>query len=211
MDVSAVSSDDNVGRGQYIKRPWLDDGLGDERKVKRIVNAATSVVPAVGTCPIEFQSEPLDLSGWGRVRNVQPTRPRPYWCAICRDLVGPPDTRVLGAPNATPFSVASNATVPVIGQIRNVLKGRMMANARERVRARMINAAFEKLRSNIPKPVGDQKMSKLMTIELATSYINYLTMELGRRYRGNLKALPIIPNKRTISNSPSSKGSDGSS
>ncbi len=51
---------------------------------------------------------------------------------------------------------------------------RQMANLRERRRMQCINEAFEGLRSHIPTLPYERRLSKVDTLRLAISYINFL-------------------------------------
>ena len=51
---------------------------------------------------------------------------------------------------------------------------RQMANLRERKRMQCINEAFEGLRSHIPTLPYERRLSKVDTLRLAISYINFL-------------------------------------
>lgn len=52
---------------------------------------------------------------------------------------------------------------------------RIIANARERNRVHTISSAFEQLRKSIPCYSGNQKLSKLAILKIATSYIRCLS------------------------------------
>ncbi|KAH8394218.1 hypothetical protein KR215_007760, partial [Drosophila sulfurigaster] len=54
------------------------------------------------------------------------------------------------------------------------IKKRNTANKKERRRTQSINSAFYKLRGKIPNVPSDTKLSKIKTLKLAISYINYL-------------------------------------
>lgn len=64
-------------------------------------------------------------------------------------------------------------TVQYIGGVR-VVKKKVTANKKERRRTLSINSAFSNLRDRIPNVPQDTKLSKIKTLRLATSYIEYL-------------------------------------
>ena len=53
------------------------------------------------------------------------------------------------------------------------------SNKKERRRTQSINAAFSSLRDCIPNVPCDTKLSKIKTLRLATSYIDYLMQMLN--------------------------------
>lgn len=55
---------------------------------------------------------------------------------------------------------------------------RVKANKKERRRTQSINQAFNELRRHIPDVPSDTKLSKIKTLRLAISYINYLMSAL---------------------------------
>ncbi|XP_044257063.1 heart- and neural crest derivatives-expressed protein 2-like isoform X1 [Tribolium madens] len=59
-----------------------------------------------------------------------------------------------------------------------VVKRRTTANKKERRRTQSINNAYADLRDCIPNVPPDTKLSKIKTLRLATSYINYLVKAL---------------------------------
>jgi len=59
---------------------------------------------------------------------------------------------------------------------------RIEANARERQRVQTITEQFDTLRSVIPVDDKSSKMSKLSIIKIATSYIMYMSRQLGYDY-----------------------------
>ncbi|XP_063928715.1 heart- and neural crest derivatives-expressed protein 2-like isoform X2 [Zophobas morio] len=91
-----------------------------------------------------------------------------------------------------------------------VVKRRTTANKKERRRTQSINNAYADLRDCIPNVPPDTKLSKIKTLRLATSYINYLvkalesddpapgsfTAELGSS--GVSSRRPAISNNSTI-------------
>lgn len=56
---------------------------------------------------------------------------------------------------------------------------RVKANKKERRRTQSINQAFNELRRHIPDVPSDTKLSKIKTLRLAISYINYLMSALN--------------------------------
>eukprot|EP00090_Calanus_glacialis_P005214 TRINITY_DN14024_c0_g1_i1.p1 TRINITY_DN14024_c0_g1~~TRINITY_DN14024_c0_g1_i1.p1 ORF type:complete len:222 (+),score=37.85 TRINITY_DN14024_c0_g1_i1:98-763(+) len=61
-----------------------------------------------------------------------------------------------------------------IGPMRNEKRKIVGSNKKERRRTQSINAAFSSLRDCIPNVPCDTKLSKIKTLRLATSYIDYL-------------------------------------
>jgi nitrogen-specific signal transduction histidine kinase len=59
---------------------------------------------------------------------------------------------------------------------------RKEANARERSRVHVIGAAFERLRTQVPMVLADQKLSKLSVLRIACKYILLLGAMNGRDY-----------------------------
>ena len=72
------------------------------------------------------------------------------------------------AGNGNPTSATSAGGVVVVGG----------SNKKERRRTQSINNAFSSLRDCIPNVPTDTKLSKIKTLRLATSYIDYL-MQVG--------------------------------
>ncbi|XP_001641040.2 neurogenin-1 [Nematostella vectensis] len=58
---------------------------------------------------------------------------------------------------------------------RNSLKKRLLVNARERERMRVLNNAFQSLRDALPCYIADGHMAKITTLRLAINYIKALT------------------------------------
>ena len=58
---------------------------------------------------------------------------------------------------------------------RNSLKKRLLVNARERERMRVLNQAFQSLRDALPCYIADGHMAKITTLRLAINYIKALT------------------------------------
>lgn len=58
---------------------------------------------------------------------------------------------------------------------RNSLKKRLLVNARERERMRILNQAFQSLRDALPCYIADGHMAKITTLRLAINYIKALT------------------------------------
>ncbi|EDO48977.1 predicted protein, partial [Nematostella vectensis] len=55
------------------------------------------------------------------------------------------------------------------------LKKRLLVNARERERMRVLNNAFQSLRDALPCYIADGHMAKITTLRLAINYIKALT------------------------------------
>lgn len=72
--------------------------------------------------------------------------------------------------------------MPYLGQSSSPLmrKNPVKANKKERRRTVSINSAFSNLRECIPNVPPDTKLSKIKTLRLATSYIEYLMRVLDR-------------------------------
>lgn len=64
--------------------------------------------------------------------------------------------------------------IEVVDACGRVVKRRSSANKKERRRTQSINNAFAELRDCIPNVPPDTKLSKIKTLRLATSYIDYL-------------------------------------
>ena len=64
--------------------------------------------------------------------------------------------------------------IEVVDSCGRVVKRRSSANKKERRRTQSINNAFAELRDCIPNVPPDTKLSKIKTLRLATSYIDYL-------------------------------------
>ena len=62
---------------------------------------------------------------------------------------------------------------------RNSLKKRLLVNARERERMRVLNKAFQSLRDALPCYIADGHMAKITTLRLAINYIKALTEVLN--------------------------------
>lgn len=62
---------------------------------------------------------------------------------------------------------------------RNSLKKRLLVNARERDRMRVLNNAFQALRDALPCYIADGHMAKITTLRLAINYIKALTEVLN--------------------------------
>lgn len=81
-----------------------------------------------------------------------------------------------GAP--APASLKHDEAMPQTGKTkrpRNSLKKRLLVNARERERMRVLNNAFQSLRDALPCYIADGHMAKITTLRLAINYIKALT------------------------------------
>ena len=86
--------------------------------------------------------------------------------------------------------------IEVLDSCGRVVKRRSSANKKERRRTQSINNAFAELRDCIPNVPPDTKLSKIKTLRLATSYIDYL-----------MALLHSTPSSSTSSSSSPSSGS----
>lgn len=87
--------------------------------------------------------------------------------------------------NLRPRSTAPGSVVPKFEEEtqqatkqkrpRNSLKKRLLVNARERERMRVLNQAFQSLRDALPCYIADGHMAKITTLRLAINYIKALT------------------------------------
>ena len=71
---------------------------------------------------------------------------------------------------------------------------RMLVNARERERMRVLNKAFESLRDALPCYIADGHMAKITTLRLAINYINALNEVLNENKSAETKVLDSIEN-----------------
>ncbi|XP_065654691.1 twist-related protein [Hydra vulgaris] len=71
---------------------------------------------------------------------------------------------------------------------------RMLVNARERERMRVLNKAFESLRDALPCYIADGHMAKITTLRLAINYINALNQVLTENKSTETNVLDSIEN-----------------
>ena len=76
---------------------------------------------------------------------------------------------------------------------------RQAANLRERRRMQSINEAFEGLRGHIPTLPYEKRLSKVDTLKLAISYINFLGEMVRKDKNGND---PTIPQRNLLKEPP---------
>lgn len=79
---------------------------------------------------------------------------------------------------------------------RNSLKKRLLVNARERDRMRVLNNGFQALRDALPCYIADGHMAKITTLRLAINYIKALNEVL------NEDTEPLIPPKPQCNPAP---------
>lgn len=75
---------------------------------------------------------------------------------------------------------------------RNSLKKRLLVNARERERMRVLNSAFQALRDALPCYIADGHMAKITTLRLAINYIKALTEVLNDGSSAQMQQNPIV-------------------
>lgn len=75
---------------------------------------------------------------------------------------------------------------------RNSLKKRLLVNARERERMRVLNSAFQALRDALPCYIADGHMAKITTLRLAINYIKALTEVLNDGSSTQMQQNPIV-------------------
>ena len=75
---------------------------------------------------------------------------------------------------------------------RMSLQKRLLVNARERERMRVLNKAFEALRDALPCYIADGHMAKITTLRLAINYIKALTEVLEEQKEGDAKREKVV-------------------
>lgn len=75
---------------------------------------------------------------------------------------------------------------------RNSLKKRLLVNARERDRMRVLNNAFQALRDALPCYIADGHMAKITTLRLAINYIKALTEVLNEDNSVQMHPSPAV-------------------
>ena len=82
---------------------------------------------------------------------------------------------VYGSENTPPECLTTRARRKKRRHANTMLHQRHAANQRERKRMQSINDAFEGLRTHIPTLPYEKRLSKVDTLKLAISYINFLS------------------------------------
>eukprot|EP00794_Sanderia_malayensis_P006826 gene6826-7593_t len=92
------------------------------------------------------------------------------------------DNRVLLQPASPTLPlirrIASDTRPPLPTRATKITKVKNFTNKKERCRTESINTAFADLRGCIPNVPTDTKLSKIKTLRLAISYIQYLMQQL---------------------------------
>lgn len=115
-------------------------------------------------------------------------RPRGSACSSISDLPSAPAKFKKSKDAATPPPVKAKRQ-------RNSLKKRLLVNARERDRMRVLNNGFQALRDALPCYIADGHMAKITTLRLAINYIKALNEVLN-------EDVPSIPPKRHCQTTP---------
>lgn len=138
--------------------------------VKPVSATKTKRAKAVQTMPVS--SAVFDPDTASKIGQDIATKLRPITAAMS-----------ITSDTTTTTAAAAADTAPVANKGTG-LKGyrRKMANARERNRTQTVSDAYENLRTFLPVFSNDQRLSKLATVRVASTYILTLSRMLGADY-----------------------------
>ena len=120
-----------------------------------------------GSCFTDGPTFPVDLaSDSDFAKGIYNLRPR----GSASNLPAPPPKFELEEPAPQPVKPK---------RPRNSLKKRLLVNARERDRMRVLNNGFQALRDALPCYIADGHMAKITTLRLAINYIKALNEVLN--------------------------------